>query len=172
MSSQWIINIIRVIVVLTIQLTLLKRTNLAFGDFNYIHLSIYPYAIALLPYNVPRAGYISIAFLIGIVVDIFYQSLGVHAGACTLIAFLRHYILLYISPRDGYKNPVLSSYYYGVVWFLTYMGLMLFFHQLTLYSLEAFSPVYFREILLRTIFSFLASLFLITIVQLIFNPKT
>lgn len=171
MNKLWTRNIIRIIFVLFIQLVLLKRINLTFGGFNYVHLSIYPVIIALLPYKMPRPLVILAAFGIGLFVDVFYNSLGVHAGACTMVAFLRYYFLQFISPRDGYKKDALTSYEYGIPWFLTYMGLLLFFHQLVLYSYEAFSPVYFKEIILRTIFSFIASIFLIMIGKLIFNPK-
>jgi len=171
MNSLWIRNIIRILFVLVLQLVLLKRINLTFAGFNYIHLCIYPIAIALLPYKMPRPLVILAAFAIGLIVDLFYDSLGVHAGACTMVAFLRYYFLQFISPNDGYKDNSLTAYQYGVGWFLTYMAIFLFVHQLVLYSYEAFSPVYFKEIVLRTIFSFIASLFLIMIGKLIFNPK-
>ncbi len=164
-------NIIRAVFVLFIQLVLLKRINITIGDFNYIHLTIYPIIIILLPYNLPRPLTIFISFLIGLFVDIFYDSLGVHAGACTMVAFLRYYILAFISPTNGYKDPALTSYQYGVSWLLSYMAIFLLVHLFTLYSLEAFSFVYFTEIALRTIFSFMASLFLVMIGYLIFNPK-
>ena len=164
-------NIVRFIFILFVQLVLLKRINLTFGDFNYIHLTIYPILIILLPYTMPRVLLIATAFGLGLFVDIFYDSLGVHAGTCSLMAFLRHYILQAIAPRSGYRGEVLTSYQYSVSWLLTYVASFLFIHLLVLYSLEAFSFVYFVEIALRTIFSFIASLFLVMIGYLIFNPK-
>lgn len=171
MNSLITRNIIRTIFVLFIQLVLLKRINLTFGDFNYVHLTIYPLIILLLPYSMPRPLVIVSAFFLGLFVDIFYDSPGVHAGACTFVAFFRHYFLEFISPRDGYKKAALTSYVYGVGWFLSYAAMLLFVHLLVLYSFEAFSFVYFKEIALRTIFSFIASLFLMMIGYLIFNPK-
>ena len=171
MNSLWSRNIIRTLFVLFIQLVLLKRINLTFGDFNYVHLTIYPVIIALLPYKMNRPLVIVAAFFLGLFVDFFYDSLGVHAGACTFVAFLRYYFLAFISPRDGYKKDALTSFEYGVPWFLTYMSMLLFAHLLVLYSYEAFSFVYFKEIALRTIFSFIASLFLVMVGILIFNPK-
>lgn len=164
-------NIVRTFFVLLIQLVLLKRVILSLGDFNYVHLTIYALIIALMPYKLPRPILIFIAFLIGIIVDIFYDSLGVHAGALTLVAFIRHYVLLFLSPRDGYKQDALTPYHYGIPWFLSYMALLLFIHLTTLYGLEAFSLVYIKEIALRSIFSFIASLFIIMIGMFIFNPK-
>jgi len=164
-------NIIRAVFVLFIQLVLLKRIDITFGEFNYIHFTVYPLIILLLPYKTSRTLVIASAFLIGIFVDIFYDSLGVHAAASTLTAYLRIYILNLISPVEGYSKDSLTSYVHGLPWFLTYLGVFLFIHLLTLYSIEAFSFVYLKEIMLRTVFSFVASLFLISIGQLIFNPK-
>lgn len=172
MNKNWQKNIIRGIFVLFIQLALLKRIDITFGDFNYIHFTVYPLIILLLPYKTSRTLVIAIAFLIGLFVDLFYDSWGVHAFASTLTAYLRIYILNLISPTEGYTKDSLTSYVYGLPWFLTYLSIFLLIHLFTLYSIEAFSFVYLKEILLRTLFSFIASLFLITIGQLIFNPKS
>lgn len=164
-------NITRAIFVLLIQLLLLKRIDISFEDFNYIHFTIYPIIIALFPYKSSKTLVVFLGFLLGLFVDLFYDSLGVHAAACTLVAYLRPYILNIISPPEGYKKDGLTPYNYGIAWSLSYLGIFLFIHLATLYNLEAFSFVYLKEIVLRTVFSFLASLFLITIGQLIFNPK-
>lgn len=163
-------NIIRTIIILAVQLLLLKR-NLTLGEFNYMHLTIYPVIIALLPYNMPRIATIIIGFSLGLFVDFFYDSLGVHAGATTLVAYLRYYLLQWIVPREGYKSNGLTAYAYGVAWFLTYVCLIFIVHLFVLYSLEAFSFVYFKEIFFRTVFSFIGSVFIIMFGSLIFNPK-
>jgi len=164
-------NIIRTLFILVIQLVLLKRIDLTFQGFNYVHLTIYSIIIALLPYKTPKTLVVLIGFTLGLFVDIFYDSLGVHAGATAFIAYARHYVLLLLSPTEGYKTDTLTPSSYGIAWFLSYLGILVFVHLLVLYSYEAFSPVYIKEILLRTIFSFLASLFVLTIGTLIFNPK-
>lgn len=171
MNEIWRRNLIRIIFILGIQVLLLKRVSLTLGDFNYVHLTIYALIIALLPFGTNRSLLIFIAFLIGLFVDVFYKTVGVHAGATVLIAFLRYYILQVISPRDGYKREALTPYKYGIPWFLSFMAILLFIHLVAIYSLEAFSLVYIKEIILRSVFSFLASLFIVMIGILIFNPK-
>lgn len=171
MDKVWQRNIIRAVFILLIQLILLKRIDITFGDFNYIHFTIYPIIIILLPYKINKTLLVLIGFLLGLFVDLFYDSLGVHAFTTTFIAYARIYVLNLISPTEGYGKNSLTSFAYGIPWFLTYMAIILFLHLFVLYSLEAFSFVYLKEIILRTIFSFLASLFLLTVGQLIFNPK-
>lgn len=164
-------NIIRAFFILVIQLVLLKRIDITFGDFNYIHFTIYPVIIALLPFKTNKTVLVLIGFATGLLVDVFYDSLGVHAAATTFVAYARSYILNLISPKEGYNRDGLTSYNHGLPWFITYVGILLFCHLLVLYSLEAFSFVYFKEIILRTVFSFIASLFFVVIGTLIFNPK-
>lgn len=171
MNDIWRRNIIRIIFILSIQVLLLKRVNLTLGDFNYVHLTIYGLIIALLPFGINRSILILGAFFLGLFVDLFYNSLGVHAGATALIAFLRYYLLQALAPREGYKRESLTPYRYGIPWFISFMASMLLIHLLAIYSLEAFSYVYMKEIILRSVFSFIASLFMIMVGMLIFNPK-
>ncbi len=171
MNSIWQRNIIRGAIILVIQLLLLKRIDITFGDFNYIHFTIYPIIFALLPYKTNRTALIPIGFAIGLIVDLFYDSLGVHAAASTFICYFRFYILNLLSPAEGYGKEHLTAFRHGLPWFLSYLSALLFIHLLLLYSLEAFSFVYFNEIILRTIFSFIASLFVLMLGTLIFNPK-
>ena len=164
-------NIYRTILVLAIQLVLLKRIDITFGGFNYIHFTIYPIIIALMPYKINKTLLVLIGFSLGLFVDLFYDSLGVHAAAACFTAYMRSYILQLLAPAEGYSKDGLTSYSYGFVWFVSYLGMLMFIHLFFLYSVEAFSFVYFKEIVLRTIFSFIASLFLLVLAQLIFNPK-
>jgi hypothetical protein len=145
--------------------------DISFEGFNYIHFTIYPLALALLPHQLSKTVVVFLGFLLGFFVDTFYDSIGIHAAACTLVAYLRPYILNYIAPAEGYKKEGLTAYSYGLPWFISYLGIFLFIHLFSVYSIEAFSFVYLKEIMLRTIFSFIASLFLIVIGSLIFNPK-
>lgn len=171
MNELWRKNIIRAVFVIALQLILLKRINISFGDFNYIHFTIYIIIIALLPFKINKTALVFIGFALGLFIDIFYDSIGVHAAATTFIAYARTYILNLLSPTEGYGKGGLTSFNYGLPWFLSYLGIMLFIHLLAIYSIEAFSFVYIKEIVLRTIFSFIASLFFIMIGSFIFNPK-
>ena len=171
MNSQIKRNIYRALLVLGIQLILLKRIDITFSGFNYIHFTIYPIILVFLPYKINKTLLVLIGFSLGLFVDLFYDSFGVHAAAACLTAYFRTYVLALLAPAEGYNKDALTSYSYGFVWFVSYLSIILFVHLFVLYSIEAFSYVYFKEIILRTIFSFIASLFLLVLGQLIFNPK-
>jgi hypothetical protein len=112
------------------------------------------------------------AFVLGIAVDMFYDSPGLHASALVLLAYIRKYILKFLEPVDGYSiesTPTIRKY--GFNWFLIYSSLLMFIHLFVFFSLEAFSFVYFFDIILKTIFSFIFSQIIIIVYVLILNPK-
>jgi len=163
-------NIIRFIAFLILQVLLFKNINLDQGLLSHAQLLVYPIVILLLPIDMLRSIAMLIAFFLGLGVDVFYDSPGVHASALVLIAFIRPNILNFFSPREGYKissSPSLKNY--GIEWFLPYAAILLFIHNFFYFSVEAFSFVYLTQILINTFFSFIFSFIVILFHQLIFR---
>jgi len=160
-------NIIRALIFILIQVLVLRRIGVGGASFNYISLLFYPIILVLLPMNISRNLLIFSGFVLGIIIDFFYDSPGVHAATCTAIGFIRPYILNILTPRGGYNvGYQLVPARYGYDWFLKYAGSLVFFHLLIYFSLLLFSPIYAVQILLRTISSFLFSmLFILMYVQ-------
>jgi len=126
----------------------------------------------LLPIKWPKPIVLVLAFVFGIMMDMFYDSPGVHAGALVFMAYIRGLIFRIFEPSEGYamdSKPMISNL--GIGWFVSYASLALLIHHFAYFSLEAFSYVYMVEILLRTIFSFMASFVAIMIMMFITNPK-
>ena len=157
-------NIIRALIFILIQVLVLRRIGIGGASFNYISLLIYPLILVLLPMNTSRNLLIFFGFLLGIIIDFFYDSPGVHAATCTAIGFIRPYILNILTPRGGYNvGYQLVPAKYGYNWFLKYAGGLVFLHLFIYFSLLLFSPVYAVQIVLRTISSFLFSMLFILI---------
>jgi hypothetical protein len=97
------------------------------------------------------------SFLLGLFMDFFSQSLGMHAAACTFMAFLRPSILKAFSPRDGYEPGTLPRIqFYGFTWFLKYAMVLILAHHFVLFYLEIFRFSDFFYTFFRV---FLSSLF-------------
>ncbi|MEM0994007.1 MAG: rod shape-determining protein MreD [Bacteroidota bacterium] len=170
-NSIIITNVVRFFALVLIQILILKQVVIAEGFWNSFRFIIYPLFILLLPFNINRLLLIFLGFLIGLTVDIFYDTPGVHASASTLIAFLRGRVLKILEPKGGYNvnfSPTRNRM--GNSWFVPYVSILLFIHLLTYFSMEAFTLVYFVQILQNTFFSFFASFSIIMIFQIIFNP--
>jgi len=173
MNSIVITNIIRFFVLVLAQVLVLKRIAFHFGEFVFIHFIIYPVLILLLPLNIPRPMLMGIGFFLGLIVDIFYDSPGIHASACVFTAYIRSYVLNFLEPYEGYKaNAVPTIRNMGLTWFMTYVSVLMGLHLLFYFSVEAFSFVFLFEIIMNTIFSLIASLAITVLLLLIFNPKS
>jgi hypothetical protein len=112
------------------------------------------------------------SFLLGVCIDYFYDSSGIHASACTIMGFSRYYVLKYISPREGYDagvQPTVEDM--GMEWFLRYAGTLVVIHHFSLFYLEIFRFSEFFQTLLRVILSSIGTFGLIYLIQFLFFTK-
>ena len=172
MNNAVLTNVWRFLLLVLIQVLILKRIAPDYGLFIYMSVIIYPIFIMLLPIRTPHVLAIALGFLLGITIDFFYDSIGVHASATVFIAFVRPYILSALEPRGGYtvnQSPTKKSL--GINWFMIYSGILLFLHLFFYFSVEVFTFVYIGEIILRSVFSFFISMFFVIAYQYILDPK-
>lgn len=172
MNQSLIPNILRLVVLFLLQILVFKSVDLSWGSFDYIHFYVYPLALILIPLNWPRAIVLLVAFFYGLGIDIFYDSFGMHAAASVFTVFIRTYFLKFLEPYEGYKielSPSLSNL--GFTWFFTYSSFLIFLHLLFYFSVDAFTFVFFFDIILNTIFSFIFSMIFVLIHQFISKTK-
>lgn len=161
-------NIIRFIVLILLQVWVLNNIQLN----GYINPYMYVLFILLLPFETPKWLILILAFSLGLVVDMFSNTPGIHASASVFMAFFRPFVLQSISPRDGFETGTFPRvHYYGIKWFFKYTLLLVFLHHLFLFTVEVFNFYNFHLTLWRTVLSTLFSTLLILISQLIIFRK-
>lgn len=154
---------------LMLQVLVIQNINLT----SYIILLPYIMVILILPFETNKMLVLIISFFLGVCVDYFYDSSGLHAAACTVMGFSRHYVLKYISPRDGYDSGVQPTVdEMGLEWFLRYAGILVLIHHFTLFYLEVFRFSSFFHTLFRVLLSSIGSFVLIYLIQFLFFTKT
>lgn len=133
----------------------------------FVNPYIYILFIFLLPVNAPRYALLLLAFLMGLTIDVFSNSLGMHAFASVLIAYLRPLVIRVVSSReeDISEYPGLKQNKVG--WFLGYITLLTIIHHMALFFLEVFSFQDFSITLLRSMASVIFSVFIIVLSQLL-----
>ena len=172
MNSVLLKNIFRFIFLIAIQGLALKRVNLGGDDYNFISVFLYPIFIMLLPLALPRGLLVLVGFLVGIVVDYFYNTWGINAATCVFTAFMRPVILNLIEPAGGFKDAVApTKRKFGFLWFIRYAAIFMFVHCLFFFSVEEFTLYYWDKILLRTIPSFIFSFIIVMIYSFIFDSS-
>lgn len=152
-------------------LQVLVLNNLQFSG--YINPYLYIVFIFWLPIETPRWLLMLVAFTLGLTIDIFSDTLGMHASACVFLAFCRPYVLQLVSPRDGYEtNQRPSIQDFGFRWFILYASLLTLLHHLFLFYVEVFRFSDFGSTLGRALASTIFTLLLITITQVFrFNAE-
>ena len=169
MTTEIIKNILRFILLVFVQVLIIQNINLT----GYVILLPYILVIIILPFETNKLVVLFISFFLGVCVDYFYDSSGLHAAACTIMGFSRYYVLKYIAPRAGYDigvQPTIEDM--GLEWFLRYAGTLVFIHHFFLFYLEIFRFSEFFQTLLRVILSSMGTFILIYLIQfLFFNNK-
>ena len=169
MSDVIVANVLRFLGLFLVQVLILINVEI---NNSYVNLYIYPLFLLLLPIRIQKVALLVIAFVVGISVDMFYDTAGVHAATCVFIAYIRSGILAIIEPRGGYEpNHKPTKNQFGAAWFFQYVAILLFIHLFIVFILEAFTFVGFGSLLLKTILSFILSMLLIIIYTYLFNPK-
>jgi len=150
-------NIFSFVILVLVQV--LALNNIQFLGF--INPYIYILFILSLPVKFPRWLTLILAFILGLTIDMFSNTIGMHAFATVLIAFFRNGIIkLFTSIEEG-SNPVPSFYSFGVGAYIKYVVFMVFLHHSTLFLLEAFSFQNFWMTLLRILLSSFVTVLLI-----------
>ncbi len=120
--------------------------------------------ILLLPFETNRSVMMLLAFVLGLTIDAFNNTLGVHAAASVLLAYIRPGILSLISSRETLESasePRVANM--SLQWFTGYTAILVVIHHLFLFLIEAFT---FQGILFTLLRAVLSSVFTIILIVL------
>jgi hypothetical protein len=140
----------------------------------YVSPYLYHLFLLWLPFRTPRMAQLLIGFMYGLALDAFMFTPGLHAASCTLMAYLRPYIISLLLPKEvgetGYPEPSYKSM--GFIPYGTYIVLMTLSHHLYLTLLEWLQFGGFLVFLLKVFASTGVSLLLVLITEMIFSRKS
>ena len=111
------------------------------------------------------------AFLIGIAIDIFSNTMGIHAAATVFIAYIRPSVIKAISARDEDISDSPGLHNNKFSWFLFYTSILVFIHHVILFYLQVFSFAGFFNTFFRVLISSIFSIFIIVLSQFIIFRK-
>ncbi|MBR2618317.1 MAG: rod shape-determining protein MreD [Paludibacteraceae bacterium] len=137
---------------------------LLFNNIDFLgYISPYIYLIFFfdLPVNFKTPYSMLLGFLMGFLVDIFGNTMGVHTFACVLFCFLRNaWIDLLFSALNTQQNE-LTPIRVGWIGYVKYVTGLVFVHHAALFLLEAFSFDAFAYTLIRILANTVVSILLI-----------
>ena len=150
------------IILVLIQILLLNHIQIS----GLINPYLYILFILTLPFSTPNYLLLLLGFLLGLNIDIFSNTLGIHAAATTFLAFIRPFVINLISSRDVLElnqDPRISEL--GFTWFFRYAVILVLAHHFFLFFIEVFTLHGFFYTLLRVLFSSALTIVLIIISQ-------
>ena len=166
-NNDILLNIVRFIVLVFLQVLVLNNINVA----GYINPYLYIFFIIMYPFDGNKSLLIFLSFLLGLCIDIFEDSGGVHAAACAFIAYVRPFVLKY-SFGVSYEYNSVKIKKADPMERITYISSLVFMHHFVMFSLEIFSIRHFQLLFSSTLFSGIFSILLITCTMILFNKKS
>src|SRR5271170_2156842 len=167
--SQLVKNIIRFVLFILVQALLFKIPPL----HRFVTPYIYFLYILWLPFNLPRFWLSAIGFFFGLTLDYFTYTPGLHAAACTLIAYVRPFLVNMLLSQEGleknYASPSVVSM--GFVPYATYVVVLTLLHHIYLVFMEWMSFGTFFYFVGKVLATTAVSLGLILVTELLFFRK-
>ncbi len=166
MNSAFLSNIARFILLLATQITIFNNIDF----LGYINPFPYILFIILFPVNGNRSILVLSSFFIGIIIDLFCNSGGVHAASCLLLAYVRP-IIFKFSFGLSYEyqtvrlNDVLTTERFS------FILISVIIHHFSLFLLEVFQLNFLWDILLRTLLSTIFTTIICIVLIYIFKPS-
>jgi len=162
---KWLIAVVLSIVV---QLLFLRDLALFYYGFCFIYL----WAIIKAPIETPPVYLILGGFVLGWLLDTFYNTHGMHAFSTVLVAWLRPSFFKILTPANSYdERSAISLAEMKWLWFFPYVALMLFTHHVVLFLLEASDASLLGLSLLKAFLSTLLGLAVFTLLELFNKAK-
>ena len=166
MNSILIQNTVRFIILLALQIFIFNNIN-----FNG-YINPYPYILYILlyPINANKNLLLLGSFALGIIMDMFMNTGGVHTTACIILAFLRPTILKFTFGLSyEYQTVKVADKLSSERFMFILISILL--HHIVLFTLEIFKFNFLIDITIRTLLSTLFTLIISIIIIYLIKPN-
>lgn len=138
----------------------------------YVNPYLYVFLLCMLPFNTQKTLTLTLAFLVGITVDIFSDTAGWHAGASVLAMFTRNLMLNITKPLEGHEEgDGISVFSLGLSNYLIFVGIIVGVHHFYLFFTESFKVSLFFPSLLKGLISAVFTIAMMVTFQYMFIQK-
>lgn len=166
MNSSFFLNIFRFISLFLLQIIIFNNINL----FGFVSPFPYVLFIILFPVNGNKSALLISSFLLGLLLDIFSNSGGIHTTASILLAYFRPSIFKFaFGVSYEYQTIKLNDTLTPERFSFLFVAILL--HHLILFILEAFQFSLFFDILLRSITSTALTIIISIIIIYLIKPN-
>jgi hypothetical protein len=167
-NFRTVLQVFGFLIHLLVQVMLFKNMELGSSAFCFMYLGF----LLMMPLERDILSLMLIGFVMGIAVDVFYDSLGIHAAASVFTMYVRKYWSASITPQGGYDAGALPSVHMdGLQWWVVYALPLVFVHHLAMFFLEAWGVHLFWYTMKKVVLSTLYTFIVLLIIQFLFYKK-
>lgn len=176
--SIYLRNFLRFCLLVLLQVLLLNKIPLRWwsqpSGFPVFIPLVYPLFILLLPFETPVVLLMLLAFAMGLTIDTFSNTAGMHAAACVLMAYLRTNVLNALLPKHLSEYPNQSPGVKNMGWmpFLTYALFLVLVHHVFFFTVELWSLSKVGYLLIKILASSLTTMLFILVYLLLFTRQS
>ncbi len=159
-------NAVRFLLLIAVQVLVFNKLNF----FGFINPMVYILFLYWYPIKENRTAFISISFLLGFIIDIFSDTMALHAASSVTIAYLRPAIMRFVfGVNFEFQSFKLSNT--TLVQQITFLALLIITHHLLFFTLEIFSFSNLLIILKKVVFTGAATLVVCLLFRTLFSVK-
>ena len=123
---------------------------------------VYLLGLILLPVDTGSTLAMVVGFFAGAIIDLFYNTGGMHIAATVLVMFFRNRWLNLLTPQGGFdSNAVPSNKIGGWTWFIGYAYPLILIHHIVLFFIQSYGFDAFwytlNKAFMSSLFTFLLS---------------
>ena len=160
-----IAQVLYFLIYLVLQVVLMENVVLFDVAFCFLYVGF----LLLLPFESGAIRLMFMGLTMGLCVDIFYNSFGIHAAASVFIMYIRPYVVSALAPRGGYETGMTPKLkVMGIEWFAAYSLILIFLHHFILFLIEAGGFEMFWYTMIKVVASSAFTFVVILIIQYLF----
>ncbi|MDC6351239.1 rod shape-determining protein MreD [Zeaxanthinibacter sp. PT1] len=165
-SNSYLMNALRFLLLVAAQVLVFNKLNF----FGFINPMVYILFLYWYPIKENRSAFISISFLLGLIIDIFSDTMALHAASSVTIAYLRPAIMRFVfGVNFEFQSFKLSNT--TRIQQITFLALLIITHHLLFFTLEIFSFSNLLLILKKVVFTGAATLVVCLLFRTLFSVR-
>ena len=131
---------------------------------------VYIMFILRFPIRFDKSLFLLCSFLLGLSLDVFFNSGGVHAAACTIMAYFRPLALRFAFGRN-YEHQTIKLTRVSLSARAAYVSILVVMHHFVLFVLETFNFKFFLFTLKSIFFSSIYTIFMCLLLVALFKER-
>lgn len=160
-------NIFLGIFILLLQLLVLNNINVG----GLINPYIYPLILLILPFDIAGWLLLIIAFFLGLTIDVFTGTLGLHLFASLLVAGTRPSLINVLNTGKIEPGTTINIQQHGAFWIVLFISFAFVPHHVVYFSIESFSFTGLGYTILRIILSSFISITISMLILFLFKNE-